>query len=279
MSGGDVTTTRALQGQTAVVTGASSGIGRAIAEHLGELGADVVLSGRVRDAMEASAKVIEGFGGRCTIVTGDVCDSSVVRSLVDAALAIDGHLDVFVNNAGVSYIGPVLGGREEQWRLMFDTNVLALLVGCQAAIRAMREGGRPGHVVNISSVAAQSPASGVYGATKHAVNVITNSLRDELLDDPIKITSVMPGLVATNLARTMDPALIEGFVAMSGVNATFVPGERLPDDVIVAAQAALSDIMIRAEDIAAAVGFVLTQPASVQISEIVVRPNKDFDLG
>jgi NADP-dependent 3-hydroxy acid dehydrogenase YdfG len=269
----------AMKGHTAVVTGASSGIGRAIAEHFGELGANVVICGRVQEALDASAKVIEEFGGTCTVVTGDIRDAAVVRSLVDAALAIDGRLDVFVNNAGVSFLGTVLDGDEDKWRLMLDTNVLALLVGCQAAIRAMRDGGRPGHIVNVSSVAANSPDSGVYGATKHAVNVITNTLRQELLNDPIKITSVMPGLVATNIGRNVDPALLEGLVAMSGLQATIVPGERLPDDVIVAAQAALSEIMIRAEDVAAAVGFAVTQPPSVQISELVIRPNKDFDLG
>lgn len=268
-----------LSGQTAVVTGASSGIGRAIAERFGELGAHVVLGGRVRDAMEASAASIEGHGGRCAIVEGDIRDPDTVRALIDAALAIDDRLDIFVNNAGVSFLGTVLDGDVDRWRLMLETNVLALLVGCQAAVRTMRRGGRPGHIVNVSSVAALSPTSGVYGATKHAVNVISNTLREELLDDPIKITTVMPGLVATNIGRNVDPALLEALVAMSGVSATIVPGERLPDEVIVAAQAALSEIMIRAEDIAAAVAFAVTQPPAVQVNEIVVRPNKDFDLG
>ena len=173
----------------------------------------------------------------------------------------------------------MIDGDVDRWRSMLETNVLALLVGCQAAIQTMRAGGRPGHIVNVSSVAALSPTSGVYGATKHAVNVISNTLREELLEDPIKITTIMPGLVATNIGRNVDPALLETLVAMSGVSATVVPGERLPDEVIAAAQAALSEIMIRAEDIAAAVAFAVTQPAAVQVNEIVVRPNKDFDVG
>ncbi len=96
----------------------------------------------------------------------------------------------------------------------------------------MRATGSHGHIVNISSVAARSPASGVYGATKHAVNVISESLRQELFEDPIKITTVMPGLVATNIGRNVDVAILEGIVAMSGIDYTVKAGERLPDDVL-----------------------------------------------
>jgi NADP-dependent 3-hydroxy acid dehydrogenase YdfG len=273
-----MTETTELSGRTAVVTGASSGIGRAIAETFGEHGAHVVLCGRERSAMEASLARIEAAGGRGTIVTADVRDVAAMRGLVDTAVAATGRLDVFVNNAGVSFLGNVLDADPESWRLMLDTNVLALLVGCQAAVRAMRAGGHRGHIVNISSVAALDPTSGVYGATKHAVNVITNTLRDELKDDPIKVTSVMPGLVATNIARNVDPAIVAGLVAMSGVAVEYQPGERIPDEVLVGAQAALSEIMMRPEDIAAAVLFAVTQPVGVDVTEIVVRPNKPVDL-
>jgi NADP-dependent 3-hydroxy acid dehydrogenase YdfG len=197
---------------------------------------------------------------------------------VDAAVAATGQLDIFVNNAGVSFLGSVLDAEPDSWKLMLDTNILALLAGCQAAVRAMRAKGNRGHLVNISSVAALSPNSGVYGATKHAVNVISNSLRDELLNDPIQVTTIMPGLVATNIGRNVDPAVLEGLVAMSGIAAEVRPGERLPDDVLAAAQAALHEIMIRPEDVAEAVLFAVSQPAGVHIGEIVVRPNKDFDL-
>jgi NADP-dependent 3-hydroxy acid dehydrogenase YdfG len=152
-------------------------------------------------------------------------------------------------------------------------------VGSQAAIRAMRAGNRRGHIINVSSVAAHSPSSGVYGATKHAVNVISRTLRDELLEDQIQITTVMPGLVATNIGRNVDPALLEGVVAMSGIEATIVPGERLPDEVLTKAQSVLSEIMIRPEDVAEAVLFAVTQPEAVHIEEFVIRPHKDFPLG
>jgi NADP-dependent 3-hydroxy acid dehydrogenase YdfG len=267
-----------LSGKTAIVTGASSGIGRAIAEQLGATGAHVILSGRTADAMEQSAALISEQGGRATVVLSDIRNPDSVQALVRAAMDADGHVDIFVNNAGVSYLGTVVDGTPEQWSAMLETNVLALLVGAQAAIRAMREVGNSGHIVNVSSVAALRPDSGVYGATKHAVNVITESLRLELVDDPIQVTSIMPGLVATNIGRNVDPELLAGIVAMSGMEVEIVPGERLPDDVLVAAQAVLSDIMIAPEDVADAVLYAVTRPAHVHIPEIVIRPNKNFDL-
>ena len=108
--------------------------------------------------------------------------------------------------------------------------------------------------------------------------MITNTLRLELLEDPIQVTSIMPGLVATNIGRNVDPAILEGVVAMSGVDAVVVPGERLPDDVLEAAQEALSDFMIKPEDVADAVLFALSRPGRVHIPESVIRPNKDFDF-
>jgi len=103
-------------------------------------------------------------------------------------------------------------------------------------------------------------------------------LRQELLDDPIQVTSIMPGLVATNIGRNADPELLAGIVAMSGIEVEIVPGERLPDDVLEAAQAVLADIMIAPDDVADAVLYAVTQPTHVHIPEIVIRPNKDFDF-
>ncbi len=267
-----------LSGRTAIVTGASSGIGRAIAERMGRAGAHVILSGRTAEPMQQSAASISDAGGRATVVIGDVRQPSAIDELIATAIDADGHLDIFVNNAGVAFLGGVLDGNAEQWQAMLDTNVLALLVGSTAAIAAMRAVGNRGHVVNVSSVAALRPDSGVYGATKHAVNVITNSLRQELLNDPIQVTSIMPGLVATNIGRNADPEMLAGIVAMSGIEAEVVPGERLPDDVLEAAQAVLADVMITPDDVADAVLYAVSQPAHVHIPEIVIRPNKDFDF-
>lgn len=146
-----------LSGKTAIVTGASSGIGRAIAETLGGAGAHVYLAGRTASAMEASKGRIEGAGGKATPVVVDVRQPANIKALVDRAAAETGRLDIMVNNAGVSHPAPIVGGDPEQWREMLEVNILALLTGCQAAVLAMRKTGTAGHVVNISSVAASRP--------------------------------------------------------------------------------------------------------------------------
>ncbi|MBA3302529.1 MAG: SDR family oxidoreductase [Acidimicrobiia bacterium] len=273
-----MTTSKELEGRTAVVTGASSGIGRAIAERLGGAGAHVVLSGRTESAMKEAADRISTAGGSARVLTADIRDPAAVQGLVDAAVEDTGRLDLMVNNAGLSHPEPILEADPEGWRAMLETNVLGLLAGCQAAVRAMRACGAEGHIVNISSIAAQRPDSGVYGATKHAVNTISNSLRQELMDDTIQVVTVMPGAVATNFARNFDPEILEGVVAMSGVEAEVTKGERLPDEAIEAAQLALSDMLASPEDVADAVLYAVTRPARVHIAEIVVRPNKDLNL-
>lgn len=270
--------TSPLQGRTAVVTGASSGIGRAIAEALGAAGAHVFLSGRTAASMEASVKKIEESGGRAQSVVADIRDPAQVVALIDAAVAATGRLDILVNNAGVSYPAPILEGDPEQWRTMLETNVLALLVGCQAGVRAMRACGADGHVVNISSIAAQRRDSGVYGATKHAVDAISATLRKELEEDSIRVVNVMPGAIATNFARNFDPAFVAGFVKMAGLDVDVKPGERLPDEVFAKLTDKLAQLLGDPADVAQAVLYAVTQPPHVNIADIVIRPPKQLDL-
>jgi NADP-dependent 3-hydroxy acid dehydrogenase YdfG len=160
---------------------------------------------------------------------------------------------------------------------MLETNVLALLVGCQASAKAMRATGNPGHIINTSSIAALSRDVGVYGATKHAVNVITNALREELENDPIKVTSVMPGLVATNIGRE-NPEIVSGIAVMTGIEHEVKKGERLPDEILERAREVLSEFVITPDDVADVVMYVLSVPNTVDVTEVVVRPHKQFDL-
>jgi NADP-dependent 3-hydroxy acid dehydrogenase YdfG len=270
--------TQELTGKVAVVTGASSGIGRAIAERLGAAGAHVYLAGRTESAMQASKERIESNGGRATIATGDLRDLAKVQALVEQAARETGRLDIMVNNAGVSLPAPIIDADPEGWREMLELNILALLAGCQAAVRAMRACGAEGHIVNISSMAARRPDSGVYGATKHAVNVISESLRHELEDDSIRVTTIMPGVIATNLARNYDPALVAGIVKATGVDVDIKQGERLPDEVFENFPALLRKTFGRPEDVADAVLYAVTQPIGVNVFEIVVRPPKQLQL-
>jgi NADP-dependent 3-hydroxy acid dehydrogenase YdfG len=269
---------RSLAGRTAVVTGASSGIGRAIAERLGAAGAHVFLAGRTREAMEASRRKIEAAGGRAGVAVVDVRDVAQVRGLVDAAVRETGRLDIMVNNAGVSYPTPICDGDPEEWRTMLETNVLALLVGSQAAVRAMRACGAEGHIVNVSSIAALRRESGVYGATKHAVNCISATLRKELENDRIRVVNVMPGAIATNFARNFDPAFVAGFAKMAGLEAPVKRGERLPDEVFEKLSSALQQLLGDPDDVASAVLYAVSQPSHVNVAEIVVRPPKQLDL-
>lgn len=267
-----------LAGRTAVVTGASSGIGRAIARQLGRAGAHVTLGGRTRGAMEETARELGEAGGGARVVTLDVRDPAQVRALVDGAVEATGRLDVMVNNAGVSFPGKIAEGDPEEWRAMLETNVLALLVGAQAAIRAMRRCGAQGHIVNISSIAAQRNNSGVYGATKHAVNCIHHTLREELEGDTIRVVNVMPGAIATNFARHFDPAFVAGIVKSTGMEVEVKKGERLPDEVVEKLQPALRQLLGSPDDVAKAVLYAVTQPIEVNVAEIVVRPPKQIAL-
>ncbi len=267
-----------LAGKTAVVTGASSGIGRAIARQLGLAGAHVTLGGRTRAAMEETARKLEKAGGGARVVTLDVREPAQVRALVEGAVEATGRLDIMVNNAGVSFPGKIAEGEPEEWRAMLETNVLALLVGAQAAIRAMRRCGAQGHIVNISSIAAQRNNSGVYGATKHAVNCIHHTLREELEGDTIRVVNVMPGAIATNFARNFDPAFVAGIVKATGLEVEVKKGERLPDEVVEKLQPALQQLLGSPDDVAKAVLYAVTQPIEVNVAEIVVRPPRQIAL-
>ncbi|MDP6978028.1 MAG: SDR family oxidoreductase [Myxococcota bacterium] len=269
---------RALAGQTAVVTGSSSGIGRAIAEQLGAAGAHVFLSGRTPASMEESKKKIEASGGKASIVTVDVRDVAQVRGLVESAVGETGRLDIMVNNAGLEYPGSIMAGDPEDWREMFDTNVLAVLVGCQAAVKAMRDCGAEGKIVNISSVASQRGDSGVYGATKHAVNVISASLRNEVEEDTIRVTNVMPGAIATNFARNFDAGFKAGVLKMAGLDIEVGKGERLPEEVLQAVSSQVKERFGDPAHIADAVLYVVKQPIEVNIADITVRPPKALNL-
>lgn len=267
-----------LENLTAIVTGASSGIGRAIAEKLGGAGAHVFLAGRNEQAMHESKQNIENLGGVASIQTGDIRDIAQVQSLIDTAAVATGRLDIMVNNAGLEYPGSIIDGDPQAWREMLETNVLGLLVGCQGAVKAMRGCAAEGHIVNISSVSAQRNNSGVYGATKHAVNVISSSLRDELEEDTIRVTNLMPGATSTNFARNFPREFVNKIISMSGMDIDAKEGEHLPPEVLDQLQQNAKQMLANAHDVAKAVLYAVTQPIEVNVAEIVVRPPRAMNV-
>ncbi|MEM9616155.1 MAG: SDR family oxidoreductase [Actinomycetota bacterium] len=273
-----MTTNRSIEGRTVCVTGASSGFGRLIAEHLGSLGAHVFLTGRTAEPMEESAAAITAAGGTADVATFDVTDSATLQQWIHQAAESTGRLDVLVNNAGFGKAGETIAdGDPDFWKAMLDVNVLALAVGCQAAIKAMRATGSEGNIINISSVAAIRRESGVYGATKHAVNCINSTLRQELEDDTIRVTSIMPGAFATNFARNTDRETIEGFAAMVGIDEiTMDDAGRLPQDQIDKFQAAMPTAYGDPGHVARAVEYVLSQPIELNVEELVIRPQRSM---
>ena len=267
-----------LAGKTAIVTGASSGIGRAIAEQLGGAGAHVYLTGRTESLMDECKTHIEQQGGKAEVVTADIRDVTQVQDLINQAVESTGRLDIMVNNAGLEFPAKIMQGDPENWRTMLETNVLGLLVGCQAAVKAMRTCNAEGHIVNISSVSSQRNNTGVYGATKHAVNVISSSLREELEEDTIRVTNVMPGAIATNFARNFDRDFVNQILKMAGMDIEVQAGEHLPHAVLETLQQKTNQLLGNPNDVAKAVIYAVTQPIEVNIADIVVRPPRAMTL-
>lgn len=267
-----------LSGRTAVVTGATSGIGRAIAAALAERGVHVAVSGRDPAAVEAVAKELAAAGGAATPLIADARDVEATGALAERAAEATGRLDVHVANAGLSHPGTLVDGDPAHWREMLEVNVLGLLAGVQGAVRTMRRLGRPGHVVLISSIAGRNETGGVYGATKAAVNLLATTLRKELEDDPIRVVNVLPGAVMTNFARHFDPEVIQGLAKGMGLDLDFTPGEKFPDEAIAQIQARAKPFLAHPRDIAGAVLYAISQPPELDVFQIEVRPAKGLPL-
>ena len=194
-----------LEGKVAVVTGASKGIGAAIAEELASEGAAVVVNyaASPKQADEVVGK-IKGAGGKAKAVRADLSKIGEAKQLIDTAVAEFGRIDILVNNAGVYEFVPLAEIKEEHYNRIFDLNVKGLLFTTQIAVNAFGNGG--GTVINISSMAslAALPYSSVYSATKAAVDSFTRTLAAELGPKKIRVNSVLPGPVETEGARALE---------------------------------------------------------------------------
>jgi NAD(P)-dependent dehydrogenase (short-subunit alcohol dehydrogenase family) len=189
-------------GRVAFVTGAASGIGRAVAEALAREGAVVSLADRDEAGVRAAAQGIGAAGGKAHAERLDVVDGAAVRAAIEGAAAREGRLDLVFNNAGISVSGEVLAMEEEHWRRIVDVNLWGVIHGVRAAYPLMVRQ-RSGHIVNTASLAGLLPAplSAAYGATKHAVVGLSRSLRLEAAGRGVKVSVVCPGYVGTGILR------------------------------------------------------------------------------
>lgn len=191
-----------LKGKVAVVTGASKGIGAAIAKALGAEGASVVVNyASSKAGADAVVAAIVAAGGKAVAVGGDVSKAAEAQGIIDAAIKTYGRLDILVNNSGVYEFAPVENITESQFRRLFDVNVLGLLLTTQAAVKHLGEGGS---IINIGSAVSRlkPPNSAVYSATKGAIDTITGVFAKEFAARKIRVNSINPGIVETEGTRS-----------------------------------------------------------------------------
>jgi 3-oxoacyl-[acyl-carrier protein] reductase len=191
-----------LTGKVAVVTGASKGIGAAIAKSLAADGASVVVNyASSKAGADAVVSAITSAGGKAVAVAGDVSKASEAQGLIDAAIKKFGRLDILVNNSGVYEFLPIADFTEAHYNKIFNVNVLGLLLTTQAAVKHLGEGAS---IINIGSVVSSltPPNSSVYTATKGAVDAITGVLAKELGPRKIRVNSINPGMVETEGTHT-----------------------------------------------------------------------------
>jgi len=191
-----------LTGKVAVVTGASKGIGAAIAKSLGAAGASVVVNyASSKAGADVVVDAITKAGGKAVAVKGDVSKPADAQAIIDAAIKAYGKLDILVNNSGVYEFGPLEAVTPDHFHKQFDVNVLGLLLVTQAAVKHLPKGGS---IINIGSLVSRitPPGSSVYSATKGAVDVITGVLSLELGSKGIRVNALNPGLVETEGTHT-----------------------------------------------------------------------------
>jgi 17beta-estradiol 17-dehydrogenase / 3beta-hydroxysteroid 3-dehydrogenase len=237
------------KGKVALVTGASSGIGRATSIRLADEGMVVVAAARRADRLTSLAREHDGIHA----VPMDLRDTDAIVALFEQIRETHGGVDVLVNNAGLGMHAPLMSGDTEHWREMLEVNVLALTVCTREAIQDMQRTGQ-GHIIHISSMAGhRTPSgSGMYSATKFAVRALTEGLRQELraADSQVRVTSISPGFVETEFAEvyTGDPA------AAAATYSRFV--------------------VLQPEDIADMVAYALAAPPHMQLHDMLVRPTQ-----
>ncbi|MBW2316489.1 MAG: SDR family NAD(P)-dependent oxidoreductase [Deltaproteobacteria bacterium] len=236
----DITT---LNGRTALVTGAASGIGRATALAFAQRGADLVICDVDEAGLADAAAEIRALGRDAFAERVDVADAAQMAQFAEAVHGRVEAVDILMNNAGVAIGGPFRATSLEDWDWILGVNLKGVVHGCHYFIPRMVERGRGGHVVNVSSAAGYSAASALaaYNATKFAVLGLTEALWDELEPDGISVTAICPGIIDTPITRSarlvgpMDTAEMRGEMVSSYERRGYTP-ERVAEKILKAMQ-------------------------------------------
>lgn len=249
--------TQTLDGKVALVTGASSGIGRATALLLAEAGARVALVARRFDRLTAVAQEIEASGGTALVLAGDAADQAFAAGAVKRTCESLGGLDILVNAAGVIQPGRIENADPKTWREVMDVNLFASLHMCSAAVSYMRAKGR-GDIVNITSMAGREAGGpfAPYTTSKFAITGMTANLRHEVAQHGIRVCIVEPGATSTDIAEGInDPAYRQGIRDYVGKKGSMQP-----------------------EDVATAILCVVSLPPRANVQQLTIRPTTETSL-
>ncbi|MCA1764099.1 MAG: SDR family oxidoreductase [Cryomorphaceae bacterium] len=242
-----------LKNKVVLITGASSGIGKATAMKLASEGASVVLCARSEDELKDLKGEIENDGGKALVVKTDVTKPDDFKNAVSRTLDEYGSIDVLINNAGLMPLSYVEKLKTDEWEKMVDVNIKGVLNGVAAVLPTLRKN-KSGHIINISSSAAHNyfPGGAVYCATKIAVKMFSEGLRKELAPEyGINVTSIEPGAVDTSLFETItDDDIKEKMKGMEGMTT------------------------LETEDIANAIFYALSQPDRVNVNDVYIMPTE-----
>jgi NADP-dependent 3-hydroxy acid dehydrogenase YdfG len=243
-----------LAGKVALVTGASSGIGREAALALAGAGAKVVVTGRRAERLAALVAEIESVGGTALALSGDVSNEADAKGWVEQTVATFGSIDILVNSAGINEAGGVETLPLDQWRRVIETNLMGTIATCQAAFAHMKAAGR-GDIINISSTSGRRSAAAFasYSTSKFGLTGFTEALRQEGGGFGIRVSIIEPGATETEIASSIsDPewrAAIQKHVSKEGA--------------------------MQPQDIADAILFILSLPPRANVSQILIRPTID----